>query len=123
MTRVYLADAKTEERSALRLLLLDLKMDVVGEGTDWRTTLAQAPISRTDMLLVDWDLLPSAPSAALDKLRRACPASLVIVLISHLDARQQAALSAGADAFISKGETPERVAQHLRTVVASVLPK
>jgi DNA-binding NarL/FixJ family response regulator len=123
MTRVYLADAKTEERSALRLLLLDLKMDVVGEGTDWRTTLAQAPISRTDMLLVDWDLLPSAPSAALERLRRACPAALVIVLISHLDARQQAALSAGADAFISKGETPERVAQHLRTVVASVLPK
>jgi DNA-binding NarL/FixJ family response regulator len=123
MTRVYLADAKPEERSALRLLLRDLKMDVVGEGTDWVTTLAQAPISRTDMLLVDWDLLPSAPSAALDKLRRACPAALVIVLISHLDARQQAALSAGADAFISKGETPERVAQHLRTVVASGLPK
>jgi DNA-binding NarL/FixJ family response regulator len=123
MTRVYLADAKPEERSALRLLLRDLKMDVVGEGTDWVTTLAQAPISRTDMLLVDWDLLPSAPSAALDKLRRACPAALVIVLISHLDARQQAALSAGADAFISKGETPERVAQHLRTVVASALPR
>jgi DNA-binding NarL/FixJ family response regulator len=45
---------------------------------------------------------------------------LVIVLISHLDARQQAALSAGADAFISKGETPERVAEHLRIVAASV---
>ncbi len=32
MTRVYLADAKPEERSALRLLLLDLKMEVVGEA-------------------------------------------------------------------------------------------
>ncbi len=59
MTRVYLADAQTEERSALRLLLLDLKMEVVGEAADWSTTLAQAPVSRTDMLLVDWDLLPS----------------------------------------------------------------
>ena len=121
MTRVYLADAKTEERSALRLLLLDLKMDVVGEGTDWRTTLAQAPISRTDMLLVDWDLLPSAPSAALERLRRACPAALVIVLISHLDARQQAALSAGADAFISKAEPAERVAERLQNAAAAVL--
>jgi hypothetical protein len=37
-----------------------------------------------------------------------------------LDARQQAALSIGADAFISKGETPERVAEHLRTIAASV---
>jgi len=120
MTRVYLADSQREERSALRLLLLDLKMEVVGEAADWSTTLAQAPISRTDMLLVDWDLLPSAPTGALDELRKACPVALVIVLISHLDARQQAALSAGADAFISKDETPERVAERLRTVAASV---
>ena len=120
MTRVYLADAKSEERSALRLLLLDLKMEVAGEAADWLTTLAQVPISRTDILLVDWELLPSGPSAALAELRRACPAALVIVLISHLDARHQAALSAGADAFISKGETPERVAERLRAVAASV---
>jgi|SRR6185503_14182090 len=120
MTRVYLADAKPEERSALRLLLLDLKMEVAGEAADWLTTLAQVPISRTDILLVDWELLPSAPSAALADLRRACPAALVIVLISHLDARHQAALSAGADAFISKGETPERVAERLRAVAAGV---
>ncbi len=120
MTRVYIADGKPEERSALRLVLLDLKMDVVGEASDWVTTLAQAPVARTEMLLIDWDLLPNSPTSALDKLRKACPAALVIVLISHLDARQQAALSAGADAFISKGETPERVAERLRAVAASV---
>jgi len=120
MTRVYLADAKLEERSALRLLLLDMKMDVAGEATDWVTTLAQVPVSRTDMLLVDWDLLPSAPGAALDELRKACPAALLVVLISHLIARQQAALSAGVDAFISKGEMPERVAERLRTIAASI---
>jgi DNA-binding NarL/FixJ family response regulator len=120
MTRVFIADLRTQERSALRLLLLDLKMEVAGEAADWSTTLVQAPTSRADMLLVDWDLLPSAPTTALDELRRACPAALVIILISHLDARQQAALSAGADAFISKGETPERVADRLRAVAATV---
>jgi DNA-binding NarL/FixJ family response regulator len=120
MTRVYLADAQPDEHSALRLLLLDMKMKVVGEAADWSTTLAQAPISRTDMLLVDWNLIPSALPGALEELRKACPAALVIVLISHLDARQQAALSAGADAFISKGEAPERVAERLRTAAASV---
>jgi DNA-binding NarL/FixJ family response regulator len=120
MTRVFLADALTQERSSLRLMLLDLNMEIAGEAADWSTTLAQAPISRTDILLVDWDLLPSAPVAALSELRKACPEALVIVLISHLDARQQAALSAGADAFISKGETPERVAERLRTVAASI---
>ncbi len=120
MTRVFLADAQREERSALRLLLLDLKMQVVGEAADWVTTLAQAPVSRTDMLLVDWDLLPSAPSAALEGLRKTCPAALVIVLISHLDARQQAALSAGADAFISKDEAPERVAERLQAAAKTI---
>jgi len=120
MTRVYIADGKSEERTALRVVLLDLKMEVVGEAADWVTTLAQAPVSRTDMLLIDWDLLPNSPTAALDEIRRSCPAALVIVLISHMDARQQAALSAGADAFISKGETPQRVAERLRTVAASV---
>ena len=121
MTRVYVADTLTEERSALRLMLLDLNMEVAGEAADWAATLPQAPVSRSDMLLVDWEILPRiSPSIALDELRRVCPAALVIVLISHLDARQQAALSSGADAFISKGETPERVAERLRSVAASV---
>ena len=123
MTRVYIADAWTEERSALRLMLLDLKMDIAGEAADWATTLAQAPVSLTDLLLIDWNLLPRlSPSIALDELRGICPAALVIVLISHLDAREQAALSSGADAFISKGETPERVAERLRSVAASSRP-
>jgi hypothetical protein len=37
-----------------------------------------------------------------------------------MDARRQAALTIGADVFISKGETPDRVAEHLRTAAASV---
>jgi DNA-binding NarL/FixJ family response regulator len=123
MTRVFVADSQPEERSALLLLLQDLKMEVAGEAADWSTTVAQAPLSRTEMLLVDWDLLPSAPSAAIEELRKACPSALVIVLISHLNARQQAALSAGADAFISKGEMPERVAERLRNAAASISGK
>ena len=124
MTRVYIADANPEERSAFRLLLIDLKMEVVGEAADWVTTLANAPGTSLDMLLVDWDLLPiDLGVQALAELRLACPNAIVVVLISHLDARQQAALSAGADAFISKAEMPDRVAERLRTVAASVLPK
>ena len=120
MTRVYVANGRLEERSALRRLLHDLNMEVVGEADDWSTTLAEAPVRHTDMLLIDWDLLPTSPNAAVEKLREACPAALVVVLISHMDARQQAALSASADAFISKGETPDRVAERLRSVAASI---
>ena len=120
MTRVYITYTRPEELSAMRRLPHDLKMEIVGEAADWPTTLAEAPGCKPDVLMVDWELLPSAPTAALKELRKACPAALVIILISHLDARQQAALSAGADACISKGETPERVAERLRAVAASV---
>jgi DNA-binding NarL/FixJ family response regulator len=129
MKRVYLADAQTEERGALRLMLLDLNLQVVGEAADWPTALAQAPATRPDMVVVDWDLVAKGSGAthstplagqALAELRLACPTAVVIVLISHLDARQQAAFSAGADAFISKSEMPDRVAERLRAAAGSV---
>ena len=111
MTRVFLADARSEERSALRLLLQDLKMEVVGEAADWPATLAQVPLSSTDMLLVDWDLLHSAPAEALGELRKICPAALVIVLISHLDTRLLAVLTIGSELIISRRKIGERVAE------------
>jgi DNA-binding NarL/FixJ family response regulator len=136
MKRVYLADAQTQERAALRLMLMDLSLQVVGEAADWPTTLAQAPATHPDMVVVDWDLVANGSGAAhwtdstassertsrqpLAELRQACPTAIVIVLISHLDARQQAALSAGADAFISKSEMPDRVAERLRVAARSV---
>jgi DNA-binding NarL/FixJ family response regulator len=121
MTRVYLADALHDERSALRLLLLDLNMEVVGEAANWITTLANAPATHLDMLLIDWDLLPvDLAVQVLMELRVACPNAIVIVLISHLEARQQAALSAGADAFISKSDTPDCAALLLRLAAARV---
>ena len=112
MTRVFIADSQLEVRSALRLLLLDLNMQVVGDAADWSTALTQAAGTQPDMLVVDWEMIPT--NTSLLELRATCPAAVVIVLVSHLDARQQAALSAGADSFISKGETPDRVAERLR---------
>lgn len=117
---MYIADAMLVERSALRLKLLDLNMEIAGEADNWSTTLAEVPVSRIDMLITDWELLPSESSAALLELRRACPKALVIILISHLEALQQAALSVGADVFISKGETPDRVDEHLRAAAAKI---
>ena len=113
MVRVYIANAKSEERSALHLMLHDLKMEVVGDAADWPTIVAKAPETNFDILLVDWDLLPTNPTANLSALRQACSHAIIVVLTSYLDARQQAALSAGADAFISKGEIPNRLAERL----------
>jgi DNA-binding NarL/FixJ family response regulator len=120
MKRAFLADAQPDERSAFRIILQDLDMQVVGEAADWSSVLALAPATRPDLVVVDWDLVSDESGAALPKLREACPGAVVIVLISHLDPRHQAALSAGADSFISKGETSMRVAERLRDAVASL---
>jgi DNA-binding NarL/FixJ family response regulator len=120
MKRAFLADAQSDERSAFRLILQDLDMQVVGEAGDWPTALAMAPATRPDMMMVDWGLVADGSGADLAELRLACPAAVLIVLVSHLSAREQAALSAGADAFISKGETSDRVAERLRAAVASI---
>lgn len=120
MKRVYLADSQADERLAFRLILQDLKMQVVGEAADWLTALAQAPATNPDMLMVDWGLVAAGSGADLAEMRLACPSAMMIVLVSHLSAREQAAISAGADAFISKGETSDRVAERLRDAVASI---
>jgi len=123
MARVFLADSQNESRSALRLFLMDLKMQVVGEAVDWVTTLAQAPAATPGLLLVAWALLPNEPSFALQELRLACPEAMVVVLFSDLDVRRQAALSSGADYFISKWDMPDRAAEQLIMAAADVLAR
>ena len=116
MIRVFIANAKAEERSALRRMMLNIHMDVVGDASDWLTTLVRAPATHFNLLLVDWDLLPANAAASLSAMRRTCTNAIIVVLTSYLDARQQAAQSAGADAFISKGEIPNRLADHVLAV-------
>ena len=120
MIRVYIADAMPSERLALRLMLLDQNMEIAGEAENWSTTLAEVPICSADMLVADWKLLPDVPNATLAELRRACLKELFIILIGGLEARQQDALSAGADGFIRKGDLPDRVAERLRAVAAKI---
>lgn len=120
MIRVFIANAKTEERSALRLMLLNLKMQVVGESSDWLTALVRAPSTNFNLLLVDGNLLPANSAASFSAMREACSNAIIVVLTSYLESHEQAAQSAGADAFISKGEIPNRLADHL-LAISSIL--
>jgi DNA-binding NarL/FixJ family response regulator len=122
MIRILIAAPQPNMRKALRLLVLDLGMEVVGEATDWSTTITTATDTQPDMVVLDWDLTPLGSDNTLVQLREVCTAVVVIVLISHLDARHQAATLAGADIFISKGEAPNRVAERLREAAKRIHP-
>jgi DNA-binding NarL/FixJ family response regulator len=120
MRRVFLADSLDIERIALNLLLKDLKMEVVGEAADWSSTLTHSPIRRTDMLVVEWNLLPKPANAALKKAREAYPDALIVALTGRKDAGQQAALSAGADAVVSKSKTLDQLVKGLRAAAERI---
>ena len=113
MTNVFLADSQPDSRLALRTLVEGLKMNVVGEAGNWKNLLALVPGSRPDLLLVDWALIDSESGATLDQLRAICPDDSAIVLVSAKDAIEQAALSAGVDAFISRNENVHHVTDRL----------
>jgi len=105
--RVLLADDQAMVRSALRLLLEHkLGVEILGEAVDATGLLDWVNVVCPGLVLLDWEL-PGLPSSALLPLLHAhCPDLRVIALSSRPEMRQ-AALDAGADAFVSKGDPPE----------------
>ena len=123
--RVLVADGQAAVRSALRRLLKEEPgLIVVGEVVRADELLDQAAATQPDLVLLDCELCglsasfrPTAGQARwrlLDALHRLRSHPKVIVLSGRPEMRQ-AALDAGADAFVSKGNPPERLLTILRT--------
>lgn len=107
--RVLLADQESKVRSALRLLLKqEAGLNVMGEAAKAEDLLAQMETSCPDLVLLDWELPGLRTSRMLPALRERCPKVRVIILSARPEARG-AALAAGADTFVSKGDPPERL--------------
>lgn len=107
--RILLADGQPRVRFALRVLLeRQPGMHVMGEAVDAEDLLAQAEATCPDLVLLDWELPGLAALGSLSALREAYPRLRVIALSGRPEARR-IALSAGADAFASKGDPPERL--------------
>ena len=120
MTRIFIADASSEERYALRLLINDLNMEFVGETDEWLAVQDKGPASRADIYILDWDLLPLQASVALGELRKTSPGVMIILISGHHDIRQQVLLSSKINMFISKSDPPERIADQLRIAASRV---
>lgn len=107
--RILLADGRPKVRFALRALLTrQTAPHVLHEATDAQDLLTLAEVSCPDLILLDWELPGLAPIELIPALRRACPKAAVIALSGKVGARREA-LAAGVDAFVSKGDPPERL--------------
>ncbi len=106
---VLIADDQSRVRSALRLLLeQEPDLHVLGEAVDTRGLLDCLKVVCPDIVLLDWELPGLPGNGVLPALRTLCPRLGVIALSGRPEARQ-AALDAGADAFVSKGDPPEQL--------------
>lgn len=113
--RVLLADDQLKVRSALRLLLEQQPaISVIGEAVDATGLLDWLRVTCPDVLLLDWELPGFEAGTLLPTLRALCPHLRTIALSSRPEMRR-AALAAGADAFVSKGDPPERLLAAIRS--------
>jgi len=107
--RLLLADDETRVRFALRVLLLHRSgIDLVGEASNAAELLETLSRESPDVVLLDWELPGSSGSQLLRDMRSIRP-RLPIIALSGRPENQLAALSAGADAFVSKADPPERL--------------
>src|SRR5690348_5546029 len=113
MTHIYNATLNHHERRALRLMIEHLSMEVIGEASNWSDLMVGVSLGNVDAVIVDWDLLVKS-GHTLPQLRSLCPPQTVLVLVSNLTSAQQATIASGADLFIYREDTPDRVAQCLR---------
>ncbi|MFV1858915.1 MAG: response regulator transcription factor [Anaerolineales bacterium] len=105
-TRVVIADGRARVRFGLRTLL-DQASDVkvVGEVEEAGDLIEKIQTCCADLVLLDWGLPGLENAALIEALRGSCPEVGLIVLSGHPEDRQ-AALQAGADAFVNKTESP-----------------
>lgn len=107
--RIMLADDHAPVRSALRLALeQDPDLTVAAEAGCARAVRAQLPHARINLLLIDWGL-PGLLSERLIPWLRSQHADVRILALSGRPEAEAEALAAGVDAFVSKGDPPERL--------------
>lgn len=114
--RILLADDNPSLRSALALLLeTRLNVSVVGESTSMENLLADLPIIRPDIVILDWELPGKPKENRITLLYKAYPSIKVVVIGSQSENIQQS-LAIHADAYISKSEPPEQMVQVLQAI-------
>ena len=109
MIHVLIADDQPQVCSALRLLLRqEPEVAIVDQAANVEQVLGRFRWRQPNLVLLDWELPDQGGSEVLARLRTTWPDTAVIVLSGRPEARQ-AALAAGANAFVSKGDPPERL--------------
>ena len=106
--RILIAECQAQVRFALHTLLAQQPgLEVVGEAATVEETLVQAEQTRPDLVLLHWRL-DEGGQDLVRTLRQTCPGSRILVLSARPETRRDA-LASGADAFVCKMDSPEKL--------------
>ena len=118
--RILLADDQPNVRFALRALLeRRLGAQVIGEASDLEELQEQLHAGCGDLLLLDWRLPGQEVGNLMAAVRASCPELAVVALSGHIEDRE-AALEAGADAFVCKCDHPEELLSAIQQIERSL---
>lgn len=107
--RILLADDQSEVRLALKILLdQESGLQVVDEAGELSSLIIKAKESKPDVVLLDWELSNLRVSDLMPVFRYLFP-DLRIIAMSGRPEASKAAMAAGVDAFVSKGDNPEKL--------------
>ena len=120
--RILVADDQSDVRSALTLLLEQQPaVQVIAEATDVVGVLMAVETYLPELVLLDWEL-PGGPAAGLVRMLRSQWPQLRVIALSSLPEARTAALRAGVDAFVGKGDPPEVLLEALGKVDYDRIP-
>ncbi len=107
--KILIADDQPEVRYALRVLLeQENKAHEIYEADDTGSLFYESESAKPDLLLLDWELSNRGMAETVARIRELVPGISIIALSSRPEA-QKNAMAAGADAFVSKGDNPDKL--------------
>lgn len=113
---VLVVDDQPRARQSLRALLSTWPLaGVVREAGNGREALERIQEARPDLVLIDARMPEMDGLQATVQIKARWP-QVKVVLLSMYGEYEQDALAAGADAFVGKGEPPERLLSSLEAV-------
>jgi DNA-binding response OmpR family regulator len=111
--RILVAENDARARWALQMLLGQEPGLAIAECADLGSLVAQVEAFKPDLVLLDWEL-PGRPAAALLFALNGPAVNPGVIVLSRRPESEEAALAAGAEAFVSKADPPAALLSALR---------
>lgn len=112
---ILVADKRSRTRFALRLLIEQATgHTIVAEVADAESLTTKIRETLPDLVILEWELSKEKNGKLISSLKEDYP-KIKVVVLSGQSGWRKAALNAGADDFVSKGDPPDRLMMVLKS--------